>query len=216
MSEEKQYAERDLMAMDIAGNHYCRHIDHMTREKLHSKSDIAAELGWRDMQIAELKAQRDALAENEGYMQAFYEMAEILGIGARADSPKNVFEQVMKPMLINLQKQRDALAAENAAIMAALPEERFIDIMNENMDDVSLAEDIGYNTAVKEMRRDIKTPATDTYLNSVRDEALPAEVAEIIDSGDLESILFVSDAPFSEQYRMVLYKFRQLRAGEPS
>lgn len=62
MSEEKQYAERDLMAMDIAGNHYCRHIDHMTREQLHSKSDIAAELGWRDMQISELKAQRDALA----------------------------------------------------------------------------------------------------------------------------------------------------------
>ncbi|MFE0584853.1 hypothetical protein [Pantoea vagans] len=105
MSEEKQYAERDLMAMDIAGNHYCRHVDHMTREKLHSKSDIAAELGWRDMQIAELKAQRDALAENEGYKQAFYEMAEILGIGARADSPKNVFEQVMKPALISLKKE---------------------------------------------------------------------------------------------------------------
>lgn len=62
MSEEKQYAERDLMAMDIAGNHYCRHVDHMTREKLHSKSDIAAELGWRDMQIAKLTAERDALA----------------------------------------------------------------------------------------------------------------------------------------------------------
>lgn len=62
MSEEKQYAERDLMAMDYAGNHYCRHVSAMTREQLHSKSDIAAELGWRDLQIAELKAQRDALA----------------------------------------------------------------------------------------------------------------------------------------------------------
>lgn len=62
MSEVKQYAERDLMAMDIAGNHYCRHVDHMTREKLHSKSDIAAELGWRDMQIAKLTAEREALA----------------------------------------------------------------------------------------------------------------------------------------------------------
>lgn len=69
MSEEKQYAERDLMAMDIAGNHYCRHVDHMTREKLHSKSDIAAELGWRDMQIAELKAQRDALAAENAAMK---------------------------------------------------------------------------------------------------------------------------------------------------
>lgn len=62
MSEVKQYAQRDIMALDEAGNHYIRHVDHMTREKLHSKSDIAAELGWRDMQIAEIKAQRDALA----------------------------------------------------------------------------------------------------------------------------------------------------------
>lgn len=62
MSEVKQYAERDIIAMDCAGNHYCRHISAMTREQLHSKSDIAAELGWRDLKIAELKAQRDALA----------------------------------------------------------------------------------------------------------------------------------------------------------
>lgn len=70
MSEVKQYAQREIMALDEAGNHYIRHVDHMTREKLHSKSDIAAELGWRDMQIAELKAQRDALAaENDQLRQ---------------------------------------------------------------------------------------------------------------------------------------------------
>lgn len=62
---EKIYGDRDLMAMDIAGNHYCRHVDHMTRESLHSKSDIAAELGWRDMQIVALQQKLDAvLAEN--------------------------------------------------------------------------------------------------------------------------------------------------------
>lgn len=57
----KIYAERDLMALDEAGNHYIRHVDHMTREGLHSKSDIAAELGWRDMQIAALQQKLDAL-----------------------------------------------------------------------------------------------------------------------------------------------------------
>lgn len=61
MSEEKQYAERDLMGMDEAGNYYCRHITAMTREGLDSKSDIAAELGWRDMQIATLQLKLDAL-----------------------------------------------------------------------------------------------------------------------------------------------------------
>lgn len=65
---EKIYGDRDLMAMDIAGNHYCRHVDHMTRESLHSKSDIAAELGWRDMQIAELQQSLDAAnAERERF-----------------------------------------------------------------------------------------------------------------------------------------------------
>lgn len=71
MSEVKQYAKRDIMALDEAGNHYIRHVDHMTREKLHSKSDIAAELGWRDMQIAEIKAQRDALAAENAALREF-------------------------------------------------------------------------------------------------------------------------------------------------
>ena|SRR5690554_505769 len=65
MSKEvKRYAERDIMALDAAGNYYCRHVSAMTREGLHSKSDIAAELGWRDMQIDALLAERDALAKD--------------------------------------------------------------------------------------------------------------------------------------------------------
>ena len=55
-----EYAERDLLALDRAGNYYSRHVSAMTSEGLHSKSDIAAELGARDARIAELeKWQRD-------------------------------------------------------------------------------------------------------------------------------------------------------------
>jgi len=62
----KQYAERDAMALDEAGGHYMRHVMAMTGEKLHGKGDIAAELGWRDMQIAALQQKLDAvLAENK-------------------------------------------------------------------------------------------------------------------------------------------------------
>ncbi len=50
----KQYCERDVMALDRAGGYYARHIQAMTTEGLESKSDIAAELGWRDMRIAKL------------------------------------------------------------------------------------------------------------------------------------------------------------------
>lgn len=56
--------------------------------------------------------ERDALAANEGYKRAFYEIADILGIGARPNSPKDVFEQVIKPMLINFKEERDALAVK--------------------------------------------------------------------------------------------------------
>lgn len=51
------YPKRDHMAL---GQHYLNHIDWMTGWNLHSKSDIAAELAWRDQQIEALRA---ALAE---------------------------------------------------------------------------------------------------------------------------------------------------------
>lgn len=52
----KEYADRDIMALDKAGGHYCRHLSAMTGEGLHDKSDIAAELAYRDARIAQLEA----------------------------------------------------------------------------------------------------------------------------------------------------------------
>ncbi|MBZ8364875.1 ead/Ea22-like family protein, partial [Escherichia coli] len=65
-----------------------------------------------------------------------------------------------------------ALAAENAVIKSAIPEPRDIEDDNDNMDDVSLAEDFGFNHAIERMRRRIpETPATDAFLDEVRAEA---------------------------------------------
>ena len=65
-----------------------------------------------------------------------------------------------------------ALAAENAVIKSAIPEPRDIEDDNDNMDDVSLAEDFGFNHAIEWMRRRIpETPATDAFLDEVRAEA---------------------------------------------
>ena len=65
----KQYAERDAEALDDNGGYYFRHVSAMTGESLHSKSDIAAELGHRDMMndrmkrlITEREQRIDALA----------------------------------------------------------------------------------------------------------------------------------------------------------
>ena len=43
--------ERDPMQLDEDGNYYIRHVEAMTGEGLYAKSDIAAELGWRDREI---------------------------------------------------------------------------------------------------------------------------------------------------------------------
>ena len=62
-----------------------------------------------------------------------------------------------------------ALAAENAGIKSAIPEPRDIEDDNDNMDDVSLAEDFGFNHAIERMRKRIpETPATDAFLAEVR------------------------------------------------
>lgn len=57
MTGIKQYAQRDHRALDRDGGHYMRHVSAMTGEGLHAKSDIAAELAWRDWRIAGLVEQ---------------------------------------------------------------------------------------------------------------------------------------------------------------
>lgn len=49
-----KYEERDIDLLDEYGNFYTDHVIAMTAEGLRSKSDIAAELGWRDREIARL------------------------------------------------------------------------------------------------------------------------------------------------------------------
>lgn len=61
----KLYAERDIMAQ---GQTYCDHVNQMTAEGLHAKSDIAAELAHRDIEIERL---RKRLQEIEVKASAF-------------------------------------------------------------------------------------------------------------------------------------------------
>lgn len=124
MSEEKQYAERDLMGMDVAGNHYCRHISAMTREGLDSKSDIAAELGWRDMQIAALQ-QKLEQAESDAQvgLQLSERLARQLGEAQEALESEKRLSAMYKKMRGTAVdghskdlERLNALAAESAAL----------------------------------------------------------------------------------------------------
>ena len=59
MSETpKQYADRNTF---LLGEHFLRHMSAMTGEKLHGKFEIAAELAWRDQQIAAKGAEVERL-----------------------------------------------------------------------------------------------------------------------------------------------------------
>ena len=55
-----------------AGGYYCRHVSALTEEALHAKSDIAAELGWRDLQIDTLTAHAENQAKELQLAQRFY------------------------------------------------------------------------------------------------------------------------------------------------
>lgn len=54
----REYADRDHEQL---GEHYVKHVAAMTAEGLHAKSDIAAELAWRDQRIASLTAELEAV-----------------------------------------------------------------------------------------------------------------------------------------------------------
>ena len=64
-----EYAERDVMALDAAGEFYVKHVTAMTAEGLHSKADIAAELAWRDSVIEGLKTNLFMAAEEREDMR---------------------------------------------------------------------------------------------------------------------------------------------------
>lgn len=75
----------------------------------------------------------------------------------------------MAVQLANAESKCRELAAENAAIKNSIPKLKDIDYGNDNMDDVSLAEDVGFNDAVMLMNRWIPdTPSTDAFLAEVR------------------------------------------------
>jgi len=50
------YAPRDPRELDRAGSYFTRHMDAMTGEGLHSKGDIARELGHRAMLLDRMDA----------------------------------------------------------------------------------------------------------------------------------------------------------------
>ncbi|WP_459175775.1 hypothetical protein [Ewingella americana] len=185
MNEAKIYAERDLMILDAQGDHYCRHIVHMTCEDLHSKSDIAAELGWRDLQIQELTQQNSALQLSQGNI--------INGLGITGDGPESrrVIEYVMGLVSESLALRKAHPQPFGPAMMKAIdafearaesvPEEGMLNaffilrdsiVLTQDQTDAFIAE-IGAKAVEAEFSRnpdaEIKWDGTDLTVQNVRD-----------------------------------------------
>lgn len=103
-----------------------------------------------------------------------------------------------------------ALAVENAGIKSAIPQLRDIDADNDNMDDVSLAEDFGFNHAIERMRRQIpETPATDAFLDEIERKA----IRKFINS--IEHILRDKLSPYdTEEMLEAMRIFLEEQSGE--
>lgn len=86
----------------------------------------------------------------------------------------------MAVQLANSESKCRELAAENVGIKEAIPQLKNIDYQNENMDDVTWAEEIGFNAAVMAMHGLVpKTPATDSFLAEVRAQGVEMFAASL-------------------------------------
>jgi len=74
------YAERDIIEQ---GKHYSQHTSAMTSEGLHSKSDIAAELAHRDIEIERLQARVVELHGALVLLREPWDLSQILGAETR-------------------------------------------------------------------------------------------------------------------------------------
>ncbi|UKO79082.1 hypothetical protein [Escherichia coli] len=90
------------MELDAAGGFYIRHVTAMTKEELHNKSDIAAELGWRDMRIAGLEAKCAALASE---LDAIVKQSEaVYEAGNHPDFPDSSQQSPKKSVKTTLER----------------------------------------------------------------------------------------------------------------
>lgn len=112
-----------------------------------------------------------------------------------------------------LRAQVEQLAAENVRLRETIEAVRCIADNSSGIAGWHLNGDIAEWPEILPEIDDIETPATDAYLAGIKADVLPANIAEIIDSGDLETICYESERSYAEDFRLALYNFRQIREG---
>ncbi|MCW9304126.1 hypothetical protein [Klebsiella pneumoniae] len=87
---------------------------------------------------------------------------------------------IREQKFLKLAKAFKQLAAENVALKAAVPEPRNVEFDNDSLDDVSLAEDFGFNDAIGKMKINMcKTPATERIVAEAEARGVEKAIAHL-------------------------------------
>ncbi|WP_210531185.1 hypothetical protein, partial [Pantoea ananatis] len=144
----KQYEQRNIESLDG----YMTHVMAMTAEQLHSKSDIAGELAWRDSQIAALQQKLDAMAAENAALKSnlmFWDAED-------PESPYDCPEDIANNCCMDFNTEFDVQVA------AKMPNRTY-----------RVSEVGEYDCKIELVSGGMpEIPATDAYLNSVRAEGV--------------------------------------------
>ncbi|EPL2363111.1 hypothetical protein WI984_002091 [Klebsiella aerogenes] len=98
------------------------------------------------------------------------------------------------PVGVDLQDWVKQLAAENVGLKASIPPLKMINDVTDSWDDVSLAEEVGFNLAISAIMKNIpETPATDRFVAGIKAEEEKSVLNDLfrhldkIDIGSLSS-----------------------------
>lgn len=94
--------------------------------------------------------------------------------------------------------EMDKLAAENVALKASIPPMKMINDVTDSWDDVSLAEEVGFNRAISAIMKNIpETPTTDRIVAGIKADGVEQAANECYGAGYICETLLA----YSQQLR---------------
>ena len=128
---ENIYRQFDENHECYMSDEYAAHTDRMTREELHSKSDIAMELAFRDIRIAEQEAQIAALESRVDFLMEGHLLIKSQTPSADPTADHTIAlglgESIMEHHPVQHTEQGTALFVEVRVLDAVRPEVKRID-----------------------------------------------------------------------------------------
>ncbi|MEC6161730.1 MULTISPECIES: hypothetical protein [Klebsiella] len=127
---------------------------------------------------------------------------------------------IKETKVMALAKAFKQLAAENLVMLRLLTDisENHVEYFSEGEGYMFAGVPLDYVSEInmygsRDVNAENPFPATDRIVAGIKADALPDNIAEIIDSGDLETICYESERSYAEDFRLALYNFRQMREG---